>query len=120
MKRRQPIDTGIEQRGYIWQCAITADNKRYVTKTVSDKDRPCGRWNPVFTRKWAATKANARWQGVCKHCAGRKRQLNRGNVLPERMYYETRKEANDAADDANAQEDLIQAKRNQEHKRRFL
>ena len=115
---RQPIDTGITQRGYIWQCAISADKKRFVTNKVNDKDKPCGRWNAVFTRKWAATRANARWQGVCT--CKRKRQLNLGIVLPERMYYETRKETIEAADDANAQEDIIQSKRNQEESRRVL
>ena len=115
---RQPIDTGIAQRGYRWQCAIPTDKIRFIANG-DDKLKPCGRWNPVFTRKWAATKGDSKWQGVCT--CKRKRQLNLGVVEPEPPnYYETRKETIEAADDANAQEELIQAKRNQEASRRVL
>jgi hypothetical protein len=108
----------IEKRGYIWQCRTNPDKERFRPKNNTHK-APCYKWNSYFGIKWASKKKDAKWQGICKHCAtpterGRKRQLNIGNVLPEATYYETKEEAVQAAEDMNHQMELMQARRNQE------
>tara|TARA_B100000767_G_C19452624_1_gene404672 strand:- start:262 stop:627 length:366 start_codon:yes stop_codon:yes gene_type:complete len=119
---RQRINTDIEKRGFVWKCQTNADKKRFIANGETKK-QPCGNWNSYFGRKWASTKGQARWQGICKKC-GRKRQLNTGITLPEPpQYYTTREETEEAADDQNAQEEIAQARRNQEasnDSRRYL
>ena len=117
---RRTINTETEQRGYIWRCQTNADKRRFIAKS-DEKMKPCFKWNPYFGRKWAATKRDARWQGIC--ICKRKRQLNLGVVLPEPPnYYATRQETRDAADEENQQEEMKQAKRNADDSdsRRFL
>jgi len=124
---RRQLPAQIEKRGYVWQCAIP-DNKKKYCANFEAKKQPCGRFNAYFGKKWAAGKKDAKWQATCSNpqCQAdgstpRRKQLNMGNVWPESpKYYETREATIEAAADFNAQEELKQARRNQEDDGRFL
>jgi len=101
--RNRPVEPArIEKRGYIWQCAIGADDEKYIADREAKK-QPCGYWNPYFGTKWATRKGQPRWQAYCGNpdCR-RKRQLNTGNVFPEPPnYYQTKADAIRAAEVRN-------------------
>jgi len=107
METRNAVDCGIEKRWFVWQCATEPDKERYIGEKRGDVKPPCGMWQQTATRKWN----QKGWQGVCKNpeCnpngKGRKKQLNRGNTLPEQGWFESREEAQNVADEKNAEEE---------------
>jgi len=117
---RQAIDATIEKRWYVWQCSNEPDNERYIGGKRDTKP-PCGMWQQTATRKWN----RKGWQGVCKNpnCnpdakVKRKKQLNRGNTLPEHGFFEDREAAQAVADEMNSQEEHRQAIASQHEARR--
>lgn len=98
---RRRTDPEIQKRGFVWKCQTNADKKRFIANGETKKDG-CGKFNAYYGRKWATTKRDARWQGICQFCS-RKRQLNLGNVIPEPpQYYESREAAQAKADLLNS------------------
>ena len=116
---RQAIDAGIEKRWYVWQCASEPDTERYVAGR--DVKAPCGHWQQTATRKYNLSERQKEkgsgWQGKCRNC-GRRRQLNRGNTLPEHGFFEGRESAQAVADEMNSQEEHRQAIASQHEARR--
>jgi len=88
------IYQNVEQRGFVWQCAVESLRERkYRGGTDKPDKEPCGHWNAYWGRKWHEVKTTPRWMGKCANC-GRKRQLNRGKVFPESpRFHESRLQA---------------------------
>ena len=104
------VNKDIPKRGYIWQCQVTENKERFIANSDSKK-KPCGRWNPYFGISWAATKKDGKWQGSCSNnhngMGERKRQLNLGVVLPEVLWFTSRKDTVQAAKEMNSQYNVL-------------
>jgi len=97
------IYRNIEQRGFVWQCAndsLKSRKYRSLNHSQGTKE-PCGNWNPYWGRKWHEVKESPRWVGKCDKC-GRRKQLNRGKVFPERTWLESKEAAEAEAKRRNA------------------
>jgi len=98
------IYANTEKRGFVWRCANDSlKSTKYRSKDHSQGTKePCGHWNPYWGRKWHEVKESPRWVGKCEKC-GRRKQLHRGKVFPEKRWLESREAAKAEAKRRNEQ-----------------